>query len=75
MYSASRYGNPAFKLFATRLEEQAVELSARLLPDDLKDAAAELGPYLADSFGNKVWKQGGLLHASLEGRANEVFIT
>mmetsp|Transcript_29044 Transcript_29044/g.55741 ORF Transcript_29044/g.55741 Transcript_29044/m.55741 type:complete len:312 (+) Transcript_29044:551-1486(+) len=51
---AMRYGNPAFKLFATRLEEQAVELSARLLPDDLKDAAAELGPYLADSFGNKV---------------------
>ncbi len=49
-----RYGNPAFRTWSARLAELAPALLAALLPPPLAaaGAAAELLPYLLDSFGN-----------------------
>ncbi|XP_078444627.1 phosphotyrosyl phosphatase activator (PTPA) family protein [Wolffia australiana] len=49
-----RYGNPAFRIWHQRLQERAHELVLGLLPDSAfkSGAAAELTPYLLDSFGN-----------------------
>ncbi|GFH15904.1 phosphotyrosyl phosphatase activator [Haematococcus lacustris] len=47
-----RYGNPAFRLWHSRLVEQAPALLACLLPGPLQPLVQELVPYLTDSFGN-----------------------
>ncbi|KAL6760840.1 PTPA-domain-containing protein [Haematococcus lacustris] len=47
-----RYGNPAFRLWHSRLVEQAPALLASLLPGPLQPLVQELVPYLTDSFGN-----------------------
>lgn len=47
-----RYGNPAYRTWAARLQEQSEALMRKVLPESLAAAAKELAPYLADSFGN-----------------------
>ncbi|KAK9828967.1 hypothetical protein WJX72_003113 [[Myrmecia] bisecta] len=47
-----RYGNPAYRDWFARVADHAVELLQRVLPPDLAPMAAELAPYLTDSFGN-----------------------
>lgn len=50
---ALRYGNPAFRTWFGKLEDNADELLCSLLPDKVAAAAIELKPILVDSFGNK----------------------
>lgn len=52
--AALRYGNPSYRLWHARLQEEGPGLFAALLPDKLQGASTELFPYLADSFGNAV---------------------
>jgi serine/threonine-protein phosphatase 2A activator len=47
-----RYGNPAYRTWHARLVQRAEELLRGVLPEELHGAAAELAPYLTDSFGN-----------------------
>uniref|UniRef100_A0A7E4V453 Serine/threonine-protein phosphatase 2A activator n=1 Tax=Panagrellus redivivus TaxID=6233 RepID=A0A7E4V453_PANRE len=47
-----RFGNKAYRLWHTRLTEQATDLIKDLLPEEHKAAVVELRPYLLDSFGN-----------------------
>lgn len=49
---SARYGNPAFRDWHFKLEEEGPELMDSLLPDEMKDALVELYPYFSDSFGN-----------------------
>jgi len=53
MEQAMRYGNTAFRSFYDRLNEDAQEMIEWILPEEHKDAAEELAPYLVESFGNK----------------------
>ncbi|KAH7424055.1 hypothetical protein KP509_12G087500 [Ceratopteris richardii] len=48
----ARYGNPAFRDWQARLEEQGPSLVLKLLPKDMEPGMIELFPYFADSFGN-----------------------
>ncbi|CAG9467689.1 unnamed protein product [Pedinophyceae sp. YPF-701] len=48
-----RYGNPAFRDLFDRIAQNAAALLEPLLPEHLRGAAAELAPYLVDSFGNR----------------------
>lgn len=48
----ARYGNPAFRDWHARLNEEAPTMMLNLLPEDLAPAVVELFPYFADSFGN-----------------------
>lgn len=48
----ARYGNPTFREWQSRLEEQGPGLMRRILPDSMKAAEGEIFPYFADSFGN-----------------------
>ena len=50
---ALRYGNPAFKTWFSRVDENAHELLCSVLPKEFSAAAIELKPVLVDSFGNK----------------------
>eukprot|EP00033_Pygsuia_biforma_P002837 GCRY01003131.1.p1 GENE.GCRY01003131.1~~GCRY01003131.1.p1 ORF type:complete len:363 (-),score=70.22 GCRY01003131.1:112-1200(-) len=50
---SARYGNPAFRTFFAHLEENAVDLVQRHLPEKQRGAAIELGAYLLHSMGNK----------------------
>jgi hypothetical protein len=47
-----RYGNKAYRLWHARVKEHAQDLIRNILPDELKDAAVELGVYLWESIGN-----------------------
>jgi serine/threonine-protein phosphatase 2A activator len=47
-----RYGNKAYRLWHARVKERADELLRAILPEQLKDAAVELGVYLWESIGN-----------------------
>lgn len=47
-----RYGNPAYRTWHARLSAAAPELLRAVLPEGMAQAATELAPYLADSFGN-----------------------
>ncbi|KAI9337406.1 hypothetical protein DFJ73DRAFT_628923 [Zopfochytrium polystomum] len=49
--SASRFGNPSYRDWFDRLEQNARSLTARLVPDP--SAGRELAPYLLHSFGNR----------------------
>eukprot|EP00252_Welwitschia_mirabilis_P006161 TRINITY_DN1691_c0_g1_i1.p1 TRINITY_DN1691_c0_g1~~TRINITY_DN1691_c0_g1_i1.p1 ORF type:complete len:345 (+),score=40.12 TRINITY_DN1691_c0_g1_i1:207-1241(+) len=46
-----RYGNPAFRQWQERLQENP-DLMKKVLPAELFDAVVEIFPYFADSFGN-----------------------
>lgn len=51
-----RYGNPSFRLWFAKLEQEASTLVASVLPPPLNsrsDVLTELVPYLIDSFGNE----------------------
>jgi len=51
----TRYGNPAFREWSSKLESSVSSLLADLVAgcvEDLETALPELGPYLLDSFGN-----------------------
>eukprot|EP00250_Pteridium_aquilinum_P000019 c10031_g1_i1 orf=230-1441(+) len=48
----ARYGNPAFRDWQARLQDQGPSLILKLLPKDMEPAVTELFPYFADSFGN-----------------------
>lgn len=47
-----RYGNKAARIWHQRLADNITQLHDRILPEELRGAAVELGPYLMDSFGN-----------------------
>jgi serine/threonine-protein phosphatase 2A activator len=49
-----RYGNPAYKVWASRMAEAAPELVMNILADDTQEAVIEILPYFLDSFGNAV---------------------
>ncbi|PRP81050.1 protein phosphatase 2A, regulatory subunit B' [Planoprotostelium fungivorum] len=48
----TRYGNKAFKTWYKLVEDASIDLSRSVVSEELKDSAAELGPYLAGSIGN-----------------------
>lgn len=48
----ARYGNPVYREWHERLEEQGPALMAGMLPAELHNAVVEIVPYFADSFGN-----------------------
>ncbi|MCO5560214.1 hypothetical protein L7F22_013824 [Adiantum nelumboides] len=48
----ARYGNPAFRDWQARLQEQGPSFVVKLLPKETEPAVMELFPYFADSFGN-----------------------
>lgn len=50
---ALRYGNPSFRDWFARVDENASGLLLTILPSELSDAAIELKPILLDGFGNK----------------------
>jgi len=54
LQQSMRFGNKAFAHWRAKLETEAVALINQMLPQELADqaAAAELAPYLLDSFGN-----------------------
>jgi len=47
-----RYGNKAYRTWHKRLEDNVARLHERILPEGLREAVVELGPYLVDAFGN-----------------------
>lgn len=49
-----RYGNPAYKVWASRMAEAAPELIMAVLGEDAQEAVIEILPYFLDSFGNAV---------------------
>ena len=50
---ALRYGNPAFRTWFNKIDDNAHDLLRSVLPSHLAAAAVELKPILVDSFGNK----------------------
>ena len=50
---ALRYGNPAFKDWFAKVDENAHHLLSTILPPELSGAAVELKPMLLDGFGNR----------------------
>uniref|UniRef100_A0A0D6QUK5 Serine/threonine-protein phosphatase 2A activator n=1 Tax=Araucaria cunninghamii TaxID=56994 RepID=A0A0D6QUK5_ARACU len=48
----ARYGNPAFRIWQERLQQEGPELMLRVLPLEIQEARLEIFPYFADSFGN-----------------------
>ncbi|EGD81445.1 phosphatase 2A activator [Salpingoeca rosetta] len=50
--TTGRFGNPAYRDFHKKLEEQADELISGILDGAHKGAVVELKPYFLDSFGN-----------------------
>nr|KYP68748.1 Serine/threonine-protein phosphatase 2A regulatory subunit B' [Cajanus cajan] len=48
----ARFGNVAFRSWHEKMSSAAESLILPLLPEPLRDAAAELVPYFTDSFGN-----------------------
>ncbi|GMH07064.1 hypothetical protein Nepgr_008904 [Nepenthes gracilis] len=53
--NSSRYGNISYRVWHSRMSENAVDLMIKILPndnDDLRSATVEISPYFADSFGN-----------------------
>lgn len=49
---SSRYGNYSFRVWHSRLNENAEALMFNFLPDNLHSATVEIVPYFVDSFGN-----------------------
>ncbi|CAN0909979.1 Serine/threonine-protein phosphatase 2A activator [Linum grandiflorum] len=49
---AARYGNVSYRTWHGRLAEACDSLMLQLLPEELKSATVEIGPYFMDSFGN-----------------------
>lgn len=50
---ALRYGNPAYREWFAKVDDNANSLLVTLLPPELCQAAIELKPILLDGFGNK----------------------
>lgn len=50
---ALRYGNPSYRDWFAKVDENAVSLLLAILPSDLSEAASELKPILLDGFGNR----------------------
>ena len=50
---ALRYGNPAYREWFAKLDDNADSLLRTILPPELSQAAIELKPILLDGFGNK----------------------
>ena len=48
-----RFGNKAFRTWYERLGEHVLQFTRDVLPDDRKDFAQELAPYLQGGFGNE----------------------
>lgn len=50
---ALRYGNPSYRDWFAKVDENANNLLLTLLPAEMSEAVLELKPILLDSFGNK----------------------
>ena len=50
---ALRYGNPAYRDWFDKIDDNANSLLLSVLPSELSKAAVELKPMLLDGFGNK----------------------
>ena len=50
---ALRYGNPSYRDWFARVDENANDLLLTILPAELSEAAIELKPMLLDGFGNQ----------------------
>lgn len=50
---ALRYGNPAYREWFAKVDDNAYSLLLTVLPSELSHAAVELKPMLLDGFGNK----------------------
>uniref|UniRef100_A0A0C9RI51 Serine/threonine-protein phosphatase 2A activator n=1 Tax=Wollemia nobilis TaxID=56998 RepID=A0A0C9RI51_9CONI len=48
----ARYGNPAFRQWQERLQQEGPTLMLKILPQELSAAVIEIFPYFADSFGS-----------------------
>jgi serine/threonine-protein phosphatase 2A activator len=48
-----RYGNPAFRTWFQKLQDEAPQLVLNMLGDEVGGATIEILPYFLDSFGNK----------------------
>lgn len=47
-----RFGNKAYRKWYAKFKDESENLVRNLLPEEKKDAAIEITPYLLDSFGN-----------------------
>lgn len=47
-----RYGNPAYRVWFAKMQQEAPGMMSAILPEASRAAAAEIVPYWCDSFGN-----------------------
>ncbi|XP_057872793.2 uncharacterized protein LOC131078957 [Cryptomeria japonica] len=50
----ARYGNPAYRVWYEKMEQEGFVFMVRVLGQDFREASGEIFPYFADSFGNSL---------------------